>query len=87
MEQLTLKELRELLEVRFPGVELELEYVKPSKKIFGSVVWRGFVGKDQVKRQRMVWKVLEERVSRGKQLQVSALLTFTPEESTAIHKG
>jgi acid stress-induced BolA-like protein IbaG/YrbA len=79
MEELIAK-LRELLAGEFRGAEIELEPAPPAQKVAGFLVWSGFQGMEQLKRQDRLWRVLKKGLSKNEQLQITAILTVTPEE-------
>lgn len=81
-----IRRLTELLGQHFTLGEVELEIAGP-RRVGGLLVWDGFVGREQIERQRTVWRVLREHLTPEEQLQVSAILTLTPEEMTAARAG
>jgi len=72
--------LRELLAGEFGDAEIRLEQAAPAQKVAGFLVWSGFVGMEQLKRQDRLWGVLKKGLSKNEQLQITAILTVTPEE-------
>jgi hypothetical protein len=73
------KKLKEILETEFDGATFEPEKAMPNK-IAGFLIWGPFQGKEQIKRQRDLWKVLEEKLTTDELSRVSTILTLTPEE-------
>ena len=74
------KKVKDVLVAEFPNATVALEAAKPSKKIGGLMVWEGFKGIEQIKRQTRLWKVLRHRLTPEEQLRITAILTVTPQE-------
>jgi acid stress-induced BolA-like protein IbaG/YrbA len=81
-----IRRLKALFESEFPGSEVELE-AAGSHRVGGLLVWDGFIGYEQLERQRRLRDVLKANLSPEEQLQVSAILTMTPEEIAAAREG
>ena len=69
----------------FPNSRVELEQASPAQKVAGFLIWQGFEGQEQIKRQRQMWKILREHLTKQEQLQITAILTATPDEMPAVH--
>ena len=82
-----LERVREVLARRFPGAEFDLELSVPSRKVGGFVIWPGFEGKEQIDRQQLVWQAIRGDLSRDDQLQITAILTVTPNEMAIMKEG
>ena len=76
----------ELLRAEFPGSDVEIETWKASDRLSGSLTWKGFLGKDQVKRQRKVWKALRAHLSPDEWARIAAIFTFTPAEMAVMRE-
>lgn len=74
------------LEQSFPGATVELE-TPYDDRVGGVLLWDGFQGVDQIDRQRRLWKALRSGLTQGEQLRVTAILTVTPSERSAIARG
>lgn len=85
MEQLNRK-LGRLLRQHFTNAEVELESLGAGR-ISGFLIWDGFDGLEQIKRQRQVWKVLRSELTVPEQQKVAAVLTLTPQEMAAARHG
>jgi hypothetical protein len=85
MEDL-LQKLSDLLRSHFPQCDLEIEYVDDGK-VSGFLIWDGFAESEHIERQRMVWNVIRQNLSREEQAKVVAVLTLTTEEMTAARSG
>ncbi len=81
-----IQRLTALLAQHFPNSKTEFEIAGP-RRVGGLITWEGFVGAEQIERQRQLWRVLREHLPPEEQLQVAAILTFTPEEMTAARAG
>ncbi len=81
-----IQRLTALLHHHFAGSELEFEIAGP-RRVGGLVVWEGFAGQDHLERQRAMWKMLRAELTPEEQLQVSALLTLTPEEMAVAREA
>jgi acid stress-induced BolA-like protein IbaG/YrbA len=75
-----INKLTDILATAFTGAKIELEPAEPADKVAGFLVWSGFAGMEQLKRQDRLWRVLKKGLSRNEQLQITAILTVTPEE-------
>lgn len=86
MDRLVAKVAR-ILRQSFPGAEVELQRKDAESKLSGDLIWRGFSGKDQLSRQRKLWKALHEHLSAEDEAKVSLILTLTPRELAVIQEG
>ena len=68
----------------FAGASTDLEIIRQSQKLSGSVVWDGWRGKTQTERQRQMGAMLRQRLSPAEQQYLSAILTMTPAEVNAL---
>lgn len=75
--------LTRILSERFKDAEVKLERSGPTK-VGGFLIWKKFVGVEQIKRQERLWKVLEKKLTKDEQLQITVILTATPEEMTVV---
>jgi hypothetical protein len=85
MEEL-MQALRDLFAREFPGSAAELEQVRPLQKVGGFLIWEGFEGQEQLERQRAVSRAIRQ-LDPGAQLQLSTILTVTPEEIAVMREG
>ena len=81
-----LQSIVDLLHSHFPGSEVEIERIG-EQRVSGFLTWDGFVGREQIERQRAVWAVLRQALPPEEQRRVAAILTLTPEEMTAARAG
>jgi len=70
--------VKDIIESALNGAEALMERL-PGGRVSGSVIWGGFDGKDDVERQQMLRKLLEDQLGRDI-LDVGILLTYTPDE-------
>jgi len=85
MAQVTLRtKLEKLLKRRFPKSDVTLENGTALGKLGAVLVWKGFIGKDQVDRQRAVREVLAEELTDAERRKLSAIFTMTPDEMAVI---
>ena len=83
-----LDKLKNLLRSEFPGSREDLEWYPPrNRKVGGALIWDGFQGLEPLDRQRRVWTVLREHLSRDDQLRITAVFTFTPAEWSVMTAG
>lgn len=68
----------------FPGATPELEQAKPLQKVGGYLIWAGFDGVEQIDRQRQVSAAIKRHLAIPEQLQVTTILTLTPDESALM---
>ena len=73
--------LEHLLTSRFKDAEVDLERFRQSKKVGGFLIWKGFEGKEQIKRQQAVWKLLRAQLTKVELQRLTAILTLTPAEA------
>lgn len=67
----------------FPGARVDWDPPEPYSKLSGFLIWEGFEGKEQIKRQDQVWKALRKTLSKEDRRNIGAILTATPYEVTA----
>ena len=79
--------IRKVLTDSFKGAQTEIKESETSGKIFGFLIWKRFVGVDQLKRQQRMWKVLTKKLTRHEQIQISAIFATTSEERTIVHES
>jgi len=82
-----INKLRKTLSERFRGAEVEIDSYPEADRVGATVVWKGFVGKDQIDRQRLVRKAVEKAFSDAQMRKVGLIITFTPDEMAAIREG
>jgi len=81
-----LKKLTARLRQHFEGCEIEWE--RAAENRFGGVmIWEGFVGMEQIKRQRILWRTLDKELSSQERPKIAVLLTMTPEEMASAREG
>ena len=73
------KKLKTLIKDKF-SAHFYLDKKTESKKITGTLVWEGFVGRDQIERQSILKEFIIENFSEKDQLKIGVILTFTPLE-------
>lgn len=81
-----IEKITRLLEGNFVGSTIELEPAVPSVKIGGSLVWAGFEGHEQIERQQQMWRILRNNLSKEELSQITAILTFTPDEMSVMRE-
>ncbi len=69
-----------ILKAEFPSAVLELEQDAPDGKIGGFLIWRGFYGLEQIKRQRRLTRALRDRLSTSDKARLTMIFTLTPAE-------
>ncbi len=79
--------LKKTLAERFRGAEVEIDTYPESDRIGATVIWKGFVGKDQIDRQRLVRKAVEKAFTEVQTRKIGLVITFTPDEMAAIREG
>jgi len=79
-----IRRLTELLSRNFKGAEVALEQAVPLQKVGGVLVWDGFQDHDQLERQHQMWQVIRDALRPEEQLQITAILTMTPEEMAVM---
>lgn len=76
------QQVTEILGQAFKGIDTDLQEL-PGGRVSGRIVWDGFAELDPTDRQRLVREVLENKL--GSQVQqVGVLLTYTPDELSAM---
>ena len=79
--------LKKILAERFKGSEVEIDTYPESDRIGATVVWKGFVGKDQIDRQRLARRAVEKAFPEAQTRKIGLIITFTPDEMAAIREG
>lgn len=74
---------RALKELGLAALKIEIERTA-SGKIAGVVISPSFQDYDQIDRQEMIWRKLEERLTDEEQLHVVSLITVTPLENADV---
>jgi hypothetical protein len=82
-----LNRLERLLQDRFEGAKVDFEPPEPEGRVHGFLIWGGFEGHEQLRRQRHLWRVLRKELSPDEQASIGALLTVTPSEILVMGKG
>lgn len=72
--------LKSVLAREFPESDLRLDVVGDPGRVYGMLVWPGFLGQDHADRQRRVWDLLRSNLTPDERSHVSAILTMAPEE-------
>lgn len=80
----TIEAVRKVLSVSFPNSVSDLEETVPGRKVGGSLITEEFLGMEQIERQRLLWRVLRERLSAQDQLRLGTIITLTPQEVAAM---
>lgn len=86
MEQ-QIDKIRRVLASKFPGSTPELDQAKPLKKVGGFLIWAGFDGMEQIKRQRALSRALREGLTPKELALVTTILTITPGEAEAMREA
>lgn len=76
--------LESALATHFAGADIRLTGFTRGKRIGGTLIWDGFVGVQQIDRQVDLRRIVDDALPREEQLQVSFILTVTPEEFASI---
>jgi acid stress-induced BolA-like protein IbaG/YrbA len=77
--------IRVAIEKGLPGAIIDdMAEVRAGGRVGGAVIWSEFRGIEQIERQEKLWAVLGEALSREEQLQISLIITLTPDELAAI---
>lgn len=84
MEQF-IQKITSMLKVHFAGCDVEIERVG-ARRVGGVLIWDGFEAREQIDRQREVWRMLRTHLSPKQQERVSAILTLTEEEAAAARQ-
>jgi len=86
MEEI-IEKLTRIFSERFPGSVAELEQSAFAERVGGSLIWSGFDAVEQIDRQRQVNRAVSEGLAPEEQGQVTAILTFTPDEVAVMREG
>ena len=76
------QQVTQILERAFSEIKVEL-YEMSSGRLAGTVVWKGFEGREQGERQQEVRAALKDALGPDFQ-QVGVLLTYTPHEMASM---
>ena len=75
------EKLKHVLLKKYKGGEILWE--RAGDRIVGELIWKGFVGMDQVERQEKLWDYLHKQLDQEEEMQIAAILTATPYEVPA----
>jgi hypothetical protein len=78
--------LRRLLETAFVGAEVKLEPAGAGK-VGGFLIWKDFVGQDQIDRQWRLREGVQNGLTAEERLRLSDILTVTPDEVAVMDRG
>lgn len=78
------EKLKSALVSEFRGAKVQLGQFRSGKRVGGTLVWEGFEGKPQIDRQVELRRVVDKFLGPDEQVQVSFILTVTPEEMASI---
>ncbi len=81
-----LRKLKALLRREFPRSTMELRITVPRYRVGGLFIWDGFVGMAQIDRQVELRRAIDRALPPDDQLEVSFILTVTPDEFASITK-
>lgn len=76
--------LKRAAERAFAGADVQLRRYRPGPRIGGRIVWSGFVGMEQMDRQRTLRRTIDAALAPDEQRRLSMVLTLTPEETAAM---
>lgn len=79
-----LDQVKKILGNRFADFDHHLEEVVGTEHITGFIISSSFHGKDDDKRQEMLWKELHDNLSDTDMLRIGAIIAMTPQEA-AVH--
>jgi acid stress-induced BolA-like protein IbaG/YrbA len=85
MERL-INKVKSVLSKVFQGANADLEQARPSDKVGGFLIWDGFSGMEQLKRQQALSKALREGLSKQELSRVTTILAATPEEAAVMRE-
>jgi predicted DNA-binding transcriptional regulator YafY len=82
-----ISKLKRTLRQAFKDAEIELPPPEKGEKVSGFLVWEGFEGDDQLRRQQRLWEVLDEALTSQERQKISAIFTTTPSEMAVMREG
>ncbi len=80
------QKLTVLLHRNFKDSEIELEPLDGGR-LSGFLIWDGFDGVEQIKRQRSLWRVLRSSLTTKELLRIAAIFTLTSSEMANARAG
>jgi hypothetical protein len=80
------KKLTQALAQRFTGADIKLRQSRPGRRVGGTLVWDGFEGEPQIDRQTQLRRAIDAALPAEEQVQVSFILTLTPDEFDSINE-
>ena len=78
------RKLRQALSGEFSGAKIILNQTKPTDRITGEVVWKGFAGMEHIDRQRRLRKAIDSAINGAQRSSISLILTLTPQENAVM---
>jgi hypothetical protein len=82
-----ISKLKRTLRQAFKDAEIELPAPEKGEKISGFLIWEGFDGDDQLRRQQKLWEILDEALTPQERKNISAIFTTTPSEMAVMREG
>jgi acid stress-induced BolA-like protein IbaG/YrbA len=76
--------VRRVLSSALRGSEVSIDDLPASDRIHATVVWKGFSGKDQIRRWRITTRALEAGLGPEQIKKVGLVMAFTPRELARI---
>ena len=77
-------DVKRALRSNFRGAEIHLKRLSAGRRVGGSLIWDGFKGKPQIDRQTKLRRVIERALPPDQQVEVSFILTLTPDEEAVL---
>ena len=81
-----LDQITKTLAISFEEFQHHLEVVPETDRITGFVISSSFHGKDDQRRQAMMWKVLRDKFTPHELQRIGAIVAMTPEEAV-LHES
>jgi len=78
--------LKRVLKSSFEGAEVTIDILPESDRIGATVVWRGFSGKDHLRRFQITRKAIEAGLGPQQVNSIGLIIAFTPREMDRIRK-
>ena len=70
--------IKAILEQELPGAQVEIEWNEDTEKVGGHIIWKGFAGRNCLRRQKRIFHLLRRELSKSEVRDISFIFTYTP---------
>lgn len=78
------QQIEKIFKDEFPEAEIQISRDKDTGQIGGHVIWEGFKGYSQLKRQNTIYGLLRRHMTTSDGKDISLIFTYTPKERSIM---